>query len=91
MVINFKHEITSSEALSILCQTLHMKFVLDEDEDFCVQKNSEGELSVYKKDKKTGELKLYDDRGSLFVAIRNLVVAMYPNVYFRSDDYIYID
>lgn len=27
----------------------------------------------------------------IFVAIRNLVVAMYPNVYFRSDNYIYID
>ena len=91
MKINFEYEVTSTKALEILCETLHMKFALDEDEDFYIQKNSDGELSVYKKNKETGELELYDDRGNLFVAIRNLVVAMYPNVYFRSDNYIYID
>lgn len=91
MKINFEYEVTSTKALEILCETLHMKFALDEDEDFYIQKNSDGELSVYKKNKETGELELYDDRGNLFVSIRNLVVAMYPNVYFRSDNYIYID
>ena len=89
MVINFKHEITSSEALSILCQTLHMEWVLIEDKDFVVKNDSYGELIVYEKNYKTGELKPYDDRGHLFVAIRNLIVQMYPNVEFRNEDYIY--
>ena len=89
MVINFKHEITSSEALSILCQTLHMEWVLIEDKDFVVKNDSYGEVIVYEKNYKTGELKPYDDRGHLFVAIRNLIVQMYPNVEFRNEDYIY--
>lgn len=65
-----------------------MEWVLIEDKDFVVKNDSYGELIVYEKNFKIGELKPYDDRGYLFVAIRNLIVQMYSNVEFRND-YIY--
>ena len=65
-----------------------MEWVLIEDKDFVVKNDSYGELIVYEKNFKTGELKPYDDRWYLFVTIRNLIVQMYPNVEFRND-YIY--
>ena len=43
---------------------------------FVVKNDSYGELIVYEKNYKTGELKPYDDRGHLFVAIRNLIIQM---------------
>ncbi len=37
----------------------------------------------------------YDDRGRLFIALRNIAVWLAPSCYFRGDDYIdqpeYID
>ena len=80
-------DIDSSEAFRILCKTLHMDFVLDEDMDFFVRKNEEGENSVYVI--RNGHDELYDERGDLFVALRNVAVNMFPNTWFRSEDYIY--
>ena len=80
-------DIDSSEAFRILCKTLHMDFVLDEDIDFFVRKNDEEENYVYVI--RNGHDELYDERGDLFVALRNVAVNMFPNLWFRSADYIY--
>lgn len=80
-------DIQPEEAFRILCKTLDMSFVFDEDIDFFVRKNSDGENGVYVL--KNGHDELYDDRGDLFVALRNVAVNLFPNVLFRSVDYIY--
>ena len=80
-------DIDSSEAYRILCKTLHMDFVLDEETDFFVRKNDEEENCVYVIRNSHDEL--YDERGDLFVALRNVAVNMFPNLWFRSADYIY--
>ena len=80
-------DIDSSEAFKILCKTLHMDFVLDEEIDFFVRKNDEEENCVYVI--RNGHDELYDERGDLFVALRNVAVNMFPNLWFRSADYIY--
>ena len=75
----------SLACLYALCKHLQMEFVLDEDRDFIVVTGSDGIKRVI--EKSTGHI--YDDRGDLFIALRNVVVQMVPNVYFRSADYIY--
>lgn len=51
------------------------------------EKNDEEENCVYVI--RNGHDELYDERGDLFVALRNVAVNMFPNLWFRSDDYIY--
>lgn len=80
-------DVESDEAFRILCKTLHMEFVLDEDTKFIVKKDCYGDNCVYVE--RDGVEKKYDYRGDLFVALRNVAVNMFPNVYFRSADYIY--
>ena len=79
--------IDSYEAFRVLCKTLHMEFVLDEDIDFFVRKDCYDNNCVYYI--KDGHDEVYDERGDLFVALRNVAVNMFPNVDFRSADYIY--
>jgi hypothetical protein len=62
-----------------------MEFVLDEDRKLTVVTDTDGIKRVI--DEATGNI--CDDRGDLFIALRNVVVQMIPNVYFRSADYIY--
>ena len=81
-----KVDIDSSEAFRILCKSLDMDFVL-EDEDFIVKKDEEDENYVYIV--KNGKEELYDERGDLFVALRNVAVNMFPNLEFRNESYIY--
>lgn len=80
-------DIDEAEAFRILCKSLYMDFVLEEDEDFVVRKNEFDENVVYIV--RDGKEELYDDRGDLFVALRNVAVNMFPNLYFRGDSYIY--
>lgn len=80
-------DIESDEAFKILCQTLNMEFVLDEDIDFFVQKDEYGDNCVYHIYRGCDDK--YDDRGDLFVALRNVAVNIFPNVAFRNADYIY--
>ena len=80
-------DIDSYETFRILCKTLHMEFVLNEDIDFFVRKDCYDNNCVYYT--KDGHDEVYDERGDLFIALRNVAVNMYPNVYFRSADYIY--
>ena len=79
--------IESYEAFKILCKTLHMEFVLDEDIDFFVMKDCCGENCVYYT--KDGHDEIYDDRGDLFVALRNVAVNMFHDLSFENAEYIY--
>ena len=78
-------DIDSAEAFRILCETLHIGFVLDEDTDYFVYKNSDDELNVFKT--VDGHDSCVDERGDLFVALRNVAVNIFPNTSFRSADY----
>ena len=63
-----------------------MDFVLDEDTNYFVREGEFGENGVYVTD---GHDIKVDDRGDLFVALRNAAVNIVPNVGFRNADYIY--
>ena len=78
-------ELMPEQALCILCKTLHMEFVYEEeDTNFYIKENPEtGENAVWLDDR------IYDDRGDLFIALRNVAVNFIPNLYFRNADYIY--
>lgn len=80
-------DIEPDEAFIMLCKTLQMEYVLTEDIDFFVRKDSYGDNCVYYI--RNGHDEMYDDRGDLFVALRNVAVNMFPNLSFRSADYIY--
>lgn len=83
----FEIDIDSSEAFEILCKTLDMECVLDEDKDFYVKKDEYGDTVVCLKVR--GEETIYDERGNLFVALRNVAVNLFPNLFFRNENYIY--
>ena len=82
-----KIDIESSEAFRILCKTLHMNIVLDEETDYFIKKNLYDENCVYVT--RNGHNECVDERGDLFVALRNVAVNMFPNALFRSANYIY--
>lgn len=82
-----KIDIDSYEAFRILCKTLSMDFVLDEDTKYFIKKNEWDENVVYYIN--NGHDERIDDRGNLFIALRNVAVNLFPNTLFRSDDYIY--
>ena len=85
--MNCSIDIDSSEAFRILCKTLNMDFFLDEDTKFLIEKSPEYESRIYTL--KNGNKEEYDDRGDLFIALRNVAVNIFPNIAFRNDDYIY--
>lgn len=86
--IDTKIDIDEAEAFRILCKTLDMEFVLNDDIEFYVKKDEEyEELKVCYKE--NGHEKVYDERGELFVALRNVAVNIFPNRSFRGDEYIY--
>ena len=64
-----------------------MDFVLEDDSEFFIKKNTYGENSVYRI--VNGHDECFDDRGDLFVALRNVAVNIFPNLEFRSASYIY--
>ena len=86
LTVKSKIDIDEIGAFKLLCKTLHMDFVLDEDTDYFVKKDENGENGVYITD--GHDIKI-DDRGDLFVALRNVAVNIVPNVLFRSSDDIY--
>lgn len=79
--------LTPEQTFCIFCKTLSMDFVYEqEDTDFYIKEHPDtGELAVWLGDR------IYDDRGELFVALRNVAVLIVPNLYFRNADYIYSD
>ena len=84
-VINI--DIESGEAFKILCQTLDMEFVLNEDIDFFVRESYQCDKRVYYT--YNGHDEEYDERGDLFVALRNVAVNIFPNTSFRNAEYVY--
>lgn len=80
-------DIDSAEAFRLLCKTLDMEFVYDSDRDFFVRENYLGRNCVYFN--RDGHDAIYDERGDLFVALRNVAVNIFPNLEFRSAHYIY--
>ena len=82
-------DIEPAEAFRILCKTLDMDFVLDEDTVFYIVDTQDGKWRVEKLNKKEMCVERMDDRGKLFVALRNVAVNMFPNLGFRGDSYIY--
>ena len=77
-------EARAHEALHTFILAMDMVFAYDMTSKYSLVKDSSDYFGpIVAKDGK-----LYDDRGSLFAAIRNLLNVMYPNLEFRSDDYI---
>lgn len=83
----FKEDIEPEEAFRILCKTLSMDFILNDDPDYFVAKDASGQNIVCKGT--NGKVKIVDDRGDLFIALCNVAVNMFPNLDFRSANYIY--
>lgn len=82
-----KIEINSYEAFRMLCKTLHMEFVLNEDIDFFIKEDRYGIRCVYCI--KDGCEEEYDNRGDLFIALCNVAVMLFSDVSFRNAEYIY--
>lgn len=83
-------DIEPEEAFRVLCETLNMKFVLDDYNDFIIKKDPYGDNRVYQRYFDGAyETRPYDDRGDLFIALRNVAVQMFPNLHFRNEKYIY--
>lgn len=78
-----KVKLNCEELFRLFAQSLDMDFVLDEDYDYHISKDG------YVCDTVDGEEIIVDERGDLFIALRNVAVNIFPNVYFRSADYIY--
>ena len=78
-----KVKLDSEELFRLFVQSLDMDFVLDEDCDYHISK--EGYVCQTIDDDEI----IIDERGDLFVALRNVAVNLFPNVYFRNADYIY--
>ena len=76
-------DINAEEAFRILCKTLYMDFVMYEDSNLHV--NDDGEVWLTE----NGHNTKIDDRGDLFIALRNVAVNMFPNLMFRNASYIY--
>lgn len=78
-------DIEPEEAFRVLCKSLDMGIVLD-DTDYFVYKTPDGENAVYTTI--NGRDHCVDERGDLFVALRNVAVNIFMNTSFRGDDYI---
>jgi hypothetical protein len=74
----FEVDIDYNQAFYALCQTLGMDWAIEERKHFVVEENDFGEKVVCVV--VDGEKHIYDDRGELFLAIRNLAEAIFPNI-----------
>lgn len=72
-------EVNTSDAFRILCQTLDMEWMLDDDLDFYAALDKETEECFVMKG---GEV--YDDRGELYLALCNLAREIFPNCELRN-------
>jgi len=70
-------DIDCEEAFRILVKTLHMDYIL-KDEDFRVHNNNDGELCVYKYT--NGYEELFDDRGDLYKSLMEVAINIFPNI-----------
>lgn len=82
-----KIELDDIEAFRLLCRTLYMDYLLDENRCYKVYDGEYGGKFVY--EYRDGQDVKIDDRGELFVALRNVAVQIFPNVRYRNEEYIY--
>lgn len=83
-------DIEPDEAFRLLCKTLNMECVLDDEDTFRIKKDENGDNRVHHfYYDGSYDIRPYDDRGDLFIALRNVAVQMFPNLPFRNADYIY--
>ena len=75
---DFEVDIDHNQAFYALCQTLYMDWAIEEKKHFVVEEDDFGEKVVYVVE--NVEKRIYDDRGELFLAIRNLAEAIFPNI-----------
>lgn len=80
MKVSIDFELNWNKAFEILCETLHMRELIDK-ENPCIYK---GRVCEQIGDK----YKIVSDYPDLFAALRNVANAMIPNCDFRGDDYI---
>lgn len=79
-------EIDESQALEILCETLGIKnLVYDVDTDYVIE-DIDGQKCVCIEN--GNKPIMVDERAGLFVALRNVMNNMFPNLEFRNADYI---
>lgn len=86
-------DITADEAWRILCKTLGMEFILEDEYDYYL-KAFDGFDPDYDEPcvcyiDENGEEKVASGCGNKFAALCTLAVHMYPNVEFRHAPYIY--
>ncbi len=90
-------EITSSEAFRVLCKTLKMDFILEDEYRYYLKvfdKYLEDYDPYYDQpcvcyEAEDGSERVIDERGNLFAALCTVAVNMWPNVDFRGEPYIY--
>lgn len=79
----YQVNVDPAQAFDMLCKTLEMEFVMDEDTRYFVYADDDGDNHVYKT--VNGCDHCVDDRGDLFLALREVAVNMFPNVSFRHE------
>lgn len=82
---NIDIDIDTTEAFELLLKTLHMEWIMNDINSISIQKDSDDINKVFC----CYNGKVLDERGDLFVALRNVAVNLFPNLEFRNDSYIY--
>lgn len=75
-------DIDSRELLRLLCEELNIDKAVYSDRPMRIKSG------IVQEQQRDGRWVDVDDRPYLFVSLRNVVNAVYPNCEFRSDDYI---
>ena len=77
-------DIDEIEAFKILCKTLHMEWMLNEDYKYYVCEDEYGERSVWKTVEYGYGDREVDDRGNLFLALCSVAENIIPNCELRN-------
>lgn len=84
-------DIDEKDAFRILCKSLDMEELIfnEKYDDAYVTTYESGDNEIWANC--DGHDKVIDDRGDLFIALRNLACCLYPNLPWRGADYIYVE
>ena len=75
-------EFDEASAFNILCEVLSIQDIVSSEEELVIHDGA-----VCRR-KENGGYEVVDERADLFAALRNVACATWPNLEFRSDDYI---
>lgn len=78
-------DIDTTEAFELLLKTLHMEWIMNDINSISIQKDSDDVNKIFR----VYDGRLIDERGDLFIALRNVAVNLFPNLEFRNEPYIY--